>query len=155
MSSVAVLSSFQAKLPSFPDDTQAAKRLRAVGALSSSVRPASALEVRPAPAMVPFGIESLDAMTGGVPRGALTELFGPASSGRTSVMMSLIASVTRRQEVCAVIDVTDSFDPASAEAAGADLKRLLWVRCGKTVSSVEFQVSRTGMARLMNQWRTA
>jgi recombination protein RecA len=140
MSSVAVFS--PAELPSFSDaDTLAAKRAHAVGALSSSVRPASALEVRPTPDMVPFGIESLDAMTEGVPRGALTELFGPASSGRTSVMMSLIASVTRRQEVCAVIDVTDSFDPASAEAAGVDLQRLLWVRCGKTVSSCEFQVS--------------
>ena len=133
MSSVAVFS--PAELPSFSD------RARAIGTLPSSIRPASALEVRPAPAMIPFGIDSLDAMTGGVPRGALTELFGPASSGRTSVMMSLIASVTRRQEVCAVIDVTDSFDPMSAEAAGVDLRRLLWVRCGKTVSSCEFQVS--------------
>lgn len=152
MSSVAVFSSLQANLPSFSDDDSlAAKRARAVGALASSVRPASALEVRPAPAMMPFGIESLDAMTGGVPRGALTELFGPASSGRTSVMMSLIASVTRRQEVCAVIDVTDSLDPASAEAAGVDLRRLLWVRCGKTVSSFEFQVSGTTPRNLERQ----
>lgn len=138
MSSVAVFSSFQAELPSF------AERAGAIRALPSSVRPASALEVRPAPAMIPFGIDSFDAMTGGVPRGALTELFGPASSGRTSVMMSLIAAVTRRQEVCAVIDVTDSFDPLSAEAAGVDLRRLLWVRCGKTVSSCEVQA--TGVA---------
>jgi recombination protein RecA len=98
------------------------------------VRPASALEIRPAPDMVPFGIASLDALTGGVPRGALTEMVGPASSGRTSVMLSLIAEVTRRQEVCALIDVTDSFDPASAEAAGIDLKRVLWVRCGQNTN---------------------
>jgi recombination protein RecA len=95
------------------------------------VKPASALEVRPAPEMVPFGIAALDELTGGVPRGALTEMVGPASSGRTSVTMSLMAEVTRRQEVCAVIDATDSFDPVSAEAAGVDLKRVLWVRCGK------------------------
>ena len=134
MSSVAVFS--EAVLPSFPEETLesafAARRTRAMGALPSSVRVASALEVRPAPAMMPFGIASLDALTGGVPRGALTELFGPASSGRTSVMLSLVGAVTRRQEVCAVIDVTDSFDPVSAEAAGVDLKRLLWVRCGKS-----------------------
>jgi len=98
------------------------------------VRMASNLEVRPAPEMVPFGIPSLDALTGGVPRGALTEMVGPASSGRTSVMMALMAEVTRRQEVCALVDVTDSFDPASAEAAGVDLRRVLWVRCGKTRS---------------------
>ena len=95
------------------------------------VRPASALEIRPAPDMVSFGIPSLDTLTGGVPRGALTEMVGPASSGRTSVMFALMAEVTRRQEVCALIDVTDSFDPASAEAAGVDLRRVLWVRCGK------------------------
>jgi recombination protein RecA len=134
MSSVAVFS--PAVLPSFSDQDAAesleSKRVRAVGALSSSVRTASTLEVRPAPAMIPFGIASLDELTGGVPRGALTELVGPASSGRSSVTLSLIASVTRRQEVCAFIDVTDSFDPASAEAAGIDLDRLLWVRCGKT-----------------------
>ena len=141
MSSVAFFS--PAELPSFPDETLEAKRARAVGALSSTVRPATALEVRPAPAMMPFGIDSLDALTGGVPRGALTELFGPASSGRTSMMMSLIASVTRRQEVCAVIDVTDSFDPASAEAAGVNLRRLLWVRCGKTIPSCDLPASGT------------
>jgi recombination protein RecA len=100
----------------------------------AGVRPASALEIRPAPDMVPFGIPSLDALTGGVPRGALTEMVGPASSGRTSVILALMAEVTRRQEVCTLVDVTDSFDPASAEAAGVDLKRLLWVRCGKSGS---------------------
>jgi recombination protein RecA len=95
------------------------------------VRPASALEIRPAPDMLPFGIPALDALTGGVPRGALTEMVGPASSGRTSVMLALMAEVTRRQEVCALVDVTDSFDPVSAEAAGVDLRRMLWVRCGQ------------------------
>lgn len=92
------------------------------------VKPASALEVRPAPDMVSFGIASLDALTGGVPRGGLTEMVGPTSSGRTSVMISLMAEITRRQEVCALIDVTGSFDPMSAEKAGVDLKRLLWIR---------------------------
>jgi len=155
MSSVAVFSS--AALPSSPDanpESLASKRARAVGAFSSSVRPASALEVRPAPAMVPFGISSLDALTGGVPRGALTELFGPASSGRTSVMMSLIASVTRRQEVCAVIDATDSFDPASGEAAGVDLRRLLWVRCGTARSQESGVGSQAKAVRKSSSVRT-
>lgn len=99
------------------------------------VRPASALEIRPAPEMMPFGIPSLDALTGGVPRGALTEMIGPGSSGRTSVMLALIAEVTRRQEVCALVDSTDSFDPASAQAAGVDLRRMLWIRCGRASES--------------------
>jgi recombination protein RecA len=98
------------------------------------VKPASALEIRPAPDMVPFGIASLDALTGGVPRGALTEMVGPTSSGRTSVTITLMAEITRRQEVCALIDASDSFDPLSAEAAGVDLERVLWVRCGASKS---------------------
>ncbi len=130
MSSVAVPSDLF-----FSIGADAAIRRRPVSSDSLAipgVRTATNLEVRPAPEMVPFGISSLDALTGGVPRGALTEMVGPASSGRTSVMMALMAEVTRRQEVCALVDVTDSFDPTSAEAAGVDLQRVLWVRCGKT-----------------------
>jgi hypothetical protein len=96
---------------------------------------ASLLEVRPAPATVPTGIAALDALTSGIPRGALTEFFGPASSGRTSVLLSLLAEMTRRQEVCALVDVSDSFHPHSAAAAGVDLDRLLWIRCGEGPST--------------------
>jgi hypothetical protein len=96
----------------------------------SSVVPASRLQVRPAPATVMSGIAAVDALTGGLPRGALTEICGPASSGRTSLVLAALAQVTRRQEVCAVVDTSDAFDPLSAAAAGVDLKRLLWVRCG-------------------------
>jgi hypothetical protein len=47
------------------------------------------------------------------------------------VLLALVAAMTRREEVCALVDVNDSFDPHSAEAAGVDLRRLLWVRCSK------------------------
>lgn len=78
---------------------------------------------------VPTGIAELDAITGGLPRGAITDLYGPASSGRTSLLLSALADATARQEVCAVIDSSDAFDPASAAASGADLERILWIRC--------------------------
>ncbi len=84
---------------------------------------------------VSTGIAALDALTGGLPRGALSEITGPASSGRTSVMLAALAGATRRQEVCALVDASDSFDPASAAAAGIDLDRLLWVRCGERTSA--------------------
>jgi hypothetical protein len=87
------------------------------------------LRERAAPLTVPTGIAPLDALTGGLPRGALSEIAGPASSGRTGVMLATLAAATRRQEVCALVDASDSFDPASAAAAGVDLDRLLWVRC--------------------------
>jgi hypothetical protein len=80
---------------------------------------------------VPTGIASLDALTGGLPRGAITEIFGPPSSGRTSTMVSILAEAIARDEVCALVDGNDAFDPKSAESAGVELNRLLWVRCHK------------------------
>src|SRR5438034_4453731 len=96
-----------------------------------AVTPASRLEVRPAPEMVSIGIRELDSLTGGLPRGCLTEICGPASSGRTSVLLAALAAATRREEVCALVDTTDALDAVSAAAAGVILEKLLWVRCGK------------------------
>ena len=95
-----------------------------------SLTPASRLEIRPAPEMASIGIPDIDALTGGLPRGCLTEICGPASSGRTTVLLAALAAATRRGEYCALLDASDSLDPHSAEAAGVDLDRLLWVRCG-------------------------
>src|SRR5579872_5216331 len=89
---------------------------------------------RSAPEMMPTSIATVDALTGGVPLGCLTEICGQASSGRTSVLLSLIAECIRRDEICALVDVSDAFDPQSAARAGIDLARLLWVRCGKLAS---------------------
>jgi hypothetical protein len=73
--------------------------------------------------------ETLPSIVGDIPRGALTEIAGPASSGRTSLLYSLLASMTARQEFCALLDVENTFDPESAEAAGVRLSQILWVRC--------------------------
>jgi recombination protein RecA len=75
------------------------------------------------------GIPEIDALAGGFPRGALTEICGSPCSGRTTVLLSALAARTAEAEVCALIDARDSFDPRSAEAAGVELQRLLWVRC--------------------------
>ena len=96
----------------------------------AGVTPASRLEVRPTPQMVPSGVREIDALTGGLPRGCLTEVCGSASSGRTSVLLAALAAATQRQEVCALVDVSDAFNPHSAAAAGVNFERLLWVRCG-------------------------
>jgi hypothetical protein len=80
---------------------------------------------------VPTGIAPLDTAIGGLPRGAITEIFGPPSSGRTSTMVSILAEATAMDEVCALVDGNDTFDPKCACEAGLDLKRLLWVRCHK------------------------
>src|SRR5829696_5498672 len=74
-----------------------------------------------------------DAVAGGLPRGQVSEVVGPASSGRTSVAWAALAAATRRGESVALIDTFDRFDPPTAHACGIDLSRLLWVR-GQAVS---------------------
>ena len=81
------------------------------------------------------GIPELDALLrGGFPRGSLIEVCGASSSGRTSVSFSVLANATARQETCAFVDVSDSLDPMSLAAAGVDLARVLWIRCGEPVT---------------------
>lgn len=88
-------------------------------------------------AVHPTGIEVLDELlNGGLPQGALSEFVGPECSGRTSIALSFLARMTQEERVCAWIDVSNVFDPASAAAAGVDLRRLLWLRCGVTSSTV-------------------
>jgi hypothetical protein len=86
-------------------------------------------EKRPAE-VISTGIRQIDALTiGGLPRGAMTEIFGPASSGRTSFMLSALAHATKHEEVCALVDTSNAFDPKSALQAEIDFNRFLWIRC--------------------------
>lgn len=126
----------------FPARSTAAflARLDAMPKLAASITPASRLNVRPAPEMVSSGIRELDMLTGGLPRGCLTEICGPASSGRTSILLAALAHATRCGEVCALIDASDALDPASAASSGIEMGRLLWVRCKKTVPSSRFPI---------------
>ena len=84
---------------------------------------------------LPTGMASLDAMlshgeNAGFPRGAISEILGPESSGRTTLVHSLLAASTAQLEICAYVDTDDSFDPVSAAAAGVALSQLVWIRCG-------------------------
>ncbi len=84
----------------------------------------------------PSGLGVIDELLGGgFPRGDLGEITGPASSGRTSLLFALLAQTTtggghRPGELAAVVDPSDAFDPPSAQAAGVDLRRVLWIRVG-------------------------
>lgn len=76
------------------------------------------------------GISSVDELLdGGLPVGAISELIGPSSSGRTSIAMSFLARHTSTGSVCAWIDSCDCLDPESAAANGISLNTLLWIRC--------------------------
>lgn len=76
------------------------------------------------------GIDAADELLdGGLPVGAIAEIIGPASSGRTTFALSFVARRTAEARICAWIDAQDALDPESAAANGVNLKQLLWVRC--------------------------
>src|ERR1700723_2445678 len=134
------------ELRSFPDNQEHTGRLARFfqsninnqqSTILANVTSASHLAVRPAPEMLSSGIAAINALTGGWPRGCLTEICGPASSGRTTVLLAALAAATRRGEFCAVVDASDALDPQSVAAAGVELDRLLWVRCGESFSNAE------------------
>lgn len=89
----------------------------------------------PAPRVIrpvaPTGVHEVDELLeGGLPIGAITEMAGPESSGRTAIALSFLSHLTHACRVCAWVDVSDALTPESAAAAGIDLSRVLWVRCG-------------------------
>jgi len=94
-------------------------------------RPASTFHsARDAPKFVPLQVPAVEMLfENGLSRGVIAEVNGERSSGRTSLCVHILAQATRRGEVCAVVDLYDSFHPASAAAIGAKLQHLLWVRC--------------------------
>jgi hypothetical protein len=106
-------------------------RARVESTLGERLSSTLLLPEKAAPLTVSTGVTPLDTLTGGLPRGALSEITGPACSGRTGVMLASLAGATRGGEACALVDASDNFDPASAAVAGVDLDRLLWIRCGE------------------------
>jgi hypothetical protein len=79
------------------------------------------------------GVAEVDSLLdGGLPIGAISELNGPESSGRTSLALAFLAQRTSGGQVCAWVDADDALDPESAAANGVSLRQLLWVRCAKS-----------------------
>ena len=110
---------------------ESALRARKLDRTLTTARPP--LERRDESALIPTSIAALDAcLHGGLPRGQLSEIVGPRSSGRTTLLLQMMAAATRRGEIAAVVDTFDRFDVASAGAAGIDPDRLLWIR-GQTI----------------------
>ncbi len=79
--------------------------------------------------VLPTGLAVLDGrLGGGLPRGRMSEIVGPRSSGRTTLMSAALAAATGRGELTALVDPLDTFDPESAASCGVALDRLLWIR---------------------------
>lgn len=111
---------------------ESALRARSLDRTLTHVRPATQADsVERVPSRLPPVDEAL---RGGLPKGHLSELAGPASSGRTTLLLGMLAEATRRGEIVALVDPCDRLDVASAAAAGVDLTRLLWVRGESRIS---------------------
>jgi hypothetical protein len=83
------------------------------------------------------GIRKFDSSLRGLPRGAITEIYGPATSGKTSFLHTFLGTATLNGEFCALVDASNTFDPHAAAAVNADLSRLLWVRCIDAVQALK------------------
>jgi recombination protein RecA len=76
---------------------------------------------------IPTGSIALDLAlgVGGIPRGRISEVFGPESSGKTTLAQHIIAEAQRRGGIAAFIDVEHALDPAYARACGVNVDELL------------------------------
>ena len=107
-----------------------ALRLQIEDALESRFPSALSPVARTVREVASTGIDEADQLLdGGLPVGAISEIAGPASSGRTSLALAFLAQRTLEDRVCAWVDASDAFDPESAAANGVNLQQLLWVRC--------------------------
>ena len=78
-------------------------------------------------AAMPTGALSLDLAlgVGGVPRGRIVEVFGPESSGKTTLLYHVLANAQKKGGICAFIDAEHAMDPAYAKRIGVDVDELL------------------------------
>jgi recombination protein RecA len=76
---------------------------------------------------IPTGALSLDLAlgVGGLPRGRVTEIFGPESSGKTTLALHVVAEAQRNGGICAFVDAEHALDPIYARAIGVDVDELL------------------------------
>ncbi len=77
--------------------------------------------------VIPTGSIALDIAlgVGGVPRGRIVEIFGPESSGKTTLVQHIIAETQKLGGTAALIDAENAFDPSYAEKTGVDVENLL------------------------------
>ena len=92
------------------------------GAVMKLGDPASRMNVE----TIPTGSISLDIALGlgGIPKGRVIEIYGPESSGKTTVTLHMIAEVQKRGGICGFIDAEHALDPAYAKNIGVDVDNL-------------------------------
>ena len=114
--------------------------------LSSFLIPARRLEAKRGYLPTPWPALN-EMLGGGWPRGALSEVSGPRSSGRTSVLYASLGAALKRGAAAALVDAESALDARRAEQAGIPLQQLLWVCAGQSqifLKSTELLVSAGG-----------
>jgi recombination protein RecA len=103
--------------------------------------------------VIPSGAVSLDQAlgVGGYPRGRIVEVFGPESSGKTTLTLHAIAEAQKRGGVAAFVDAEHAFDMRYAKAIGVDLGRLLVAQpdCGEQALDITEALTRSGALDLV------
>jgi hypothetical protein len=119
----------------------------ALAQLSSFLIPARRLEAKREYLPTPWPALN-EMLGGGWPRGALSEVYGPRSSGRTSVLYASLGAVLQKGAAAALVDAESALDARRAEQAGIPLRQLLWVCASQsqTLKSTELLVSAGGFA---------
>ena len=103
--------------------------------------------------VIPTGSLSLDVAlgVGGLPRGRVIEIYGPESSGKTTLTLHAIAEAQRLGGTCAFIDAEHAFDPGYARKLGVCLEELLMSQpdCGEQALEIADQLARSGAVDLI------
>ena len=102
---------------------------------------------------IPTGSLNLDEALGigGLPLGRIVEIYGPESSGKTTLTLHLIAEAQKRGLVCAFIDAEHALDIAYGRSLGVDPAELLVSQpdCGEQALEIADQLARTGVVKLI------
>ena len=98
--------------------------------------------------VIPTGCLTLDAAlgVGGIPRGRIVEIYGPESSGKTTVALHIVAEVQKTGGQAAFIDAEHALDPVYAKALGVDINNLLVSQpdCGEDALDITEALVRSG-----------
>ena len=98
--------------------------------------------------VIPTGSLGLDLAlgAGGVPRGRIVELYGPESSGKSTLAMQIVAEAQKMNGICAFIDAEHAFDPVYAKVLGVDTENLLVSQpdCGEDALGIVDTLVRSG-----------
>jgi len=98
--------------------------------------------------VIPTGSPSLDIAlgVGGIPRGRIIEVFGPESSGKTTLTLHIIREAQKKNGICAFVDAEHALDPEYAKKIGVNLQDLLVSQpdCGEQALEIVESLVRSG-----------